>query len=406
MGTNLETAFNLTDLDALFKIKYGKYHDNVFNTATPAWNEIKKTSDFVGKKLELPVPLGYKGGVGSGTLPETNNAEYGDLIMFRKKMYATDQVDRETIMAASSDIGAFTRAMAECIKKTVEADVWNHTRVLFGNGDGSLGTVDSVTDNGSGNYDVVINSATWKEANFEENMFVNFGSGTDLFDVQSVTPSTRTVVVQRQAGGTNIPTAADVCYMQGSKDNDPHGLKQVTDATSSTLYNITVGRKWQSYQEDVSSLGLTTDLMNKVMTRIEKKVGTPPNMIVTSYIQYEKLLNLLEDQKRYQLYSQSPKGYEKMQGVMSFNGIQFMSSRGAIRIFPDKFCEDDRVYFLNTNYITYHRAPNHGWVKEDIGGNGYLRVAGEDKFEARLATYGNLLIIPTFQGRIKGLATT
>jgi len=409
MATNLEQDFSLANLDSLFKIKFWKYYENTFNTSTPLWNEVRKTNDFTGKKIEFPVPTGYKGGVGSGSLPESNNADYGDVQITAKKVYATDKVDRESIMAAMSSEGAFVKAIAECIKKTVEADVWNHNRILFGSGDGSLGTTKAsgaVTDNGSGNYSVIIGegAATFKEANFEENMFVNFATGTDLFEIQTVTPSTRTIVVQRQAGGTDVPTTSQVVYLQGSKDNDPNGLKQVLDATSSTLYNVTVGRRWQAYQEDVTT-GLTTDLMNKVMTRIERKVGVPPNMIVTSYTQYEKLLNLLEDQKRYQLFSSKPKGYEKIDGVLSFSGIQFVSSRGIVRIFPDKFCDDDRMYFLNTDHIIYFRRPNSGWVKEDIGGNGYLRVAEEDKFEARLATYGQIFIAPTFHGRIKGLTT-
>lgn len=409
MGTNLQADFSLANLDALFKIKYWKYYTNCFNTSTPLWNRIRKTNDFVGKKIEFPAPTSYKGGVGSGSIPETSNADYGDVQITSKKVYAADRVDRESIMAASNDEGAFVRAMAECIKKTVEADVWNHNRILFGNGDGSLGTIKAsagVTDNGSGNYSIIIGegASTFKEASFEENMFVNFASGTDLFEIQSVTPSTRTIVVQRQAGGTNVPVESDVCYLQGSKDNDPQGLKNVLDATSSTLYNVTVGRKWQAYQEDVTT-GITTALMNKVMTRVEKKVGVPPNIIVTSYVQFEKLLNLMEDDKRYEMTQVKPRGYENVKGVMSFSGIQFMSSRGAIEVFPDKFCEDDRMYFLNSDHIVYFRRPNSGWVKEDIGGNGYLRVAEEDKFEARLATYGQIFIAPTFHGRIKGLTT-
>lgn len=409
MTTNLQQEFNFSSLDALFKNKYWKYYENVFNTSTPTWNKIRKTNDFTGKKIEFPVPTSYKGGVGSGVLPETNNADYGDVLILPKKVYATDRVDRETIMASMSSEGAFVKAMAECIKKTVEADVWNHNRILFGNGDGSLGTVKAsagVTDNTGGNYSVIIGegASTFKEANFEENMFVNFGSDTTLFEIQTVTPSTRTIVVQRQNGSAVAPVESDVVYLQGSKDNDPMGLKNVLDATGSTLYNVTVGRKWQAYQEDVST-GISTDLMNKVMTRVDKKVGVAPNEIITSYIQFEKLLNLMEDDKRYSITSVSPKGYENIKGVMSFTGVQFMSSRGAINIFPDKFCEDDRMYFLNTDHIVYFRRPNSGWVKEDIGGNGYLRVAEEDQFEARLATYGQIFIAPTFHGRIKGLTT-
>lgn len=407
--SNLQQEFSQANVDALFKTKFLKYYANVFNTSTPTWNKIRKTNDFVGKRLEFPVPTSYKGGVGSGTIPETKNASYGDVLITSKKVYAADRVDRESIMASMGDEGAFVKAMAECIKKTVEADVWNHNRILFGNGDGSLGTLKAsgaVTNNGSGNFTLIVGegASTFKEANFEENMFVNFSTNTDKFEIQSVTASTRTIVVQRQATGTYTPVDGVVCYLQGSKDNDPHGLKNVLDATSSTLYNVTVNRKWQAYQEDVST-GISTDLMNKVMTRIDKKVGVAPNEIVTSFVQYEKLLNLMEDDKRYTLTSSSPRGYEGVKGVLGFSGVQFMSSRGAINIYPDKFCEDDRMYFLNTDHIVYYRRPNSGWVKEDIGGNGYLRVVDEDQFEARLATYGQIFIAPTFHGRIKGLTT-
>lgn len=407
--SNLQQEFSQANVEALFKTKFLKYYTNVFNTSTPTWNKIRKTNDFIGKRLEFPVPTSYKGGVGSGSIPETKNASYGDVLITSKKVYAADRVDRESIMASMGDEGAFVKAMSECIKKTVEADVWNHNRILFGNGDGSLGTLkaaSAVTNNGSGNFTLIIGegASTFKEANFEENMFVNFGSGTDKFEIQTVTPSTRTIIVQRQAGGTDVPVDGVVCYLQGSKDNDPHGLKNVLDATSSTLYNVSVSRKWQAYQEDVTT-GISTDLMNKVMTRIDKKVGVAPNEITTSFIQFEKLLNLMEDDKRYTLTSSAPKGYEGVKGVLGFSGIQFMSSRGAINIYPDKFCEDDRMYFLNTDHIVYYRRPNSGWVKEDIGGNGYLRVADEDQFEARLATYGQIFIAPTFHGRIKGLTT-
>jgi hypothetical protein len=167
------------------------------------------------------------------------------------------------------------------------------------------------------------------------------------------------------------------------------------------MYNVTVGRRWQAYQY-AAAAGITTDIMNKAMIKVEKKVGVAPDVICTSFAQYEKLLNLLEDQKRYQMTTMAPKA-KNMQATVSFEGIQFMSSRGAVKIFPDKFCEDDRMYFLNSEHIIYHRRPNSGWVKEDIGGNGYLRVVDEDMFEARLATYGNLFIALPFHAVVTGL---
>jgi len=408
MPSNLHTAFDYrTNADALFKTKFLKYYENVFNSRRPTWSQIPKNNTFTSKKLEFPVPTTYKGGVGSGAIPESNPATYVRVVLTSKKIYASDKVDRETIVASIGSEAAFVEAISECIKKVVEADTWNHARMLFNDGTGALGTIDTggVTDNGSGNYTLVISSATWKDANWEENMFVNITSlGTEKFAIQLVDPTTRSVTVQRQAGGVQVPSAGDVVYLQGSCNNDIQGLKGVCDATSGTLYEVPVGRKWQAYQRDANGIGISTPILNKAMLSIEKKVGVAPNLVVTSYVQYEKILNLLEDQKRYSIATLEPKA-PNLKGRVSFQGVLFMSSQGPVKIFPEQFCEDDRIYFLNTDHIEYHRRPKSGWVKDDIGGSGYLRVADEDAFEARFATYGELFIAPTYQGVVTGLAT-
>lgn len=403
MSSDLNTEFGLSSVANLFKTKFLSYYENAYNSHTPLFSQLSKTNDFTGTHLEFPVPLTYKGGVGSGRLPETAPATYGQVKILPKKVYAADKVDRESIMASLSSEGAFVKAMSECIKKTVEADLWNHNRILFGKGNGSLGTIDNlgVTDKGDGKYEIIISAATWKEANWEENMFVNVHTGTDKFLIEEVAPSTRTITIQRQGGGTDVPAATNIVYMQGSKDNDPHGLEEVLLATSGTMYNIPVGRRWQAFQKDASG-AIGTDLLNHVAVGVERQCGMCPDTGVTSYEQWEQLLNLLEDQKRYSLTSVEPKA-ANLKGKISFTGVQFMSSRGPINIFPDKFCRPDMFMFLNSKHIKYFRRPNSGWVKDDIGGNGYLRAADDDAFEARLATYGNIYIAPPFQGVLYGL---
>lgn len=402
-GSDLQQDFSIANQDALFKVLFGKYYTNTFNKSSPLWDRTEKTDKFVGKYMEFPVPTTYKGGVGSGRIPQTKGATYGDVKIYRKKMYASDRVDRESIMASLTSQGAFVEAMSECISKTTEADVWNHNRVLFGDGSGSLGTIDGggVTDNGGGNYSLVISTATWKEANWEENMFANVHStGTELFEIQTVTASTRTIVVQRQDGGIQVPVAGQVVYLQGSYNNDPYGLKYALDAVGGNVYNVAVGRKWQAYQDLAVGVGISVPLMNKAMIGVEKRCGLVPDTIVTSSTQFRKLLDLCEDEKRYFRQTKVP---SKSVADLSFSGIQFNSSEGDIVVFWDKFCEEDRMYFLNSDHIVYHRAPGHGWVKDDIGGKGYLRVAGEDSFEAYRATYGQIFIAPQFHGVVTGL---
>ena len=370
----------------------------MYNSANVLHGRIKKRYDFTGKQRFVATPLSFSGGVGSGSLPVAGVANYGDALILSKKVYATCEIEREAIKASADDKGAFVRATKETVQKCVESYMRNCSRILFGSGDGKLGIIDSVTDNGGGNYTLVISAASWKEANFEEKDLVNIESGnSDLFSVDSVTPSSREVVVTRTTG-SQVPAMADDIFMQGSENNDPQGLKGVLDATTGSLYNIPVARRWQASQFNASGAGITPDRMNEVMLEVERKFGRAPNLIVTSYTQYRKLMNEIEDHKRYSL----PARDKKLKGVIMFEGLEFMSTRGAVGVFPDRFCEEDRMYFLNDNFIECHHRPGFGWFDDD--GTVFLRKSGSDEYEARYGGYYENYITPTAHGVLSNLA--
>jgi hypothetical protein len=317
-----------------------------------------------------------------------------------KKVYARIQIDREAMKASANDEGAFVRATRWTVQKGVESYMRNASRILWGDGSGELGAVDTggVTDNGGGEYELVISSASWKEANFEERDYVNIETGnTDLFEVIAVDPSTRTVTVQR-ISGSQVPADGDAIFMQGSENNDPEGIKGVLDATAGSKYGISVSRRWQATQEAAGGAGLTTDRMNKVMLEIQRKSGKVPNLCICSFTQYRKLLNILEDQKQYVVEPRMP----ELKGKVSFRGIEFMSTAGPIPVFPERFVDDDRMYFINDNFVTVHHRPGFGWFDED--GTVLLRLANDDAYEARYGGYFENYIVPTFHGVISGLA--
>ena len=394
--------FNIADASALFKQKYGKISDNVYNSANVTLGRIKKEYNFVGKEMKLPVPTGFSGGVGSGSLPAANIANYGDLTLTAKKVYAVCEIDRETIKASINNEGAFVEATKHTVQKTVESWTRNASRILFGDGTGALGSFSGSSSGTATDPVITITAATWKEANFEEGDFCNVNTLASVFEVVSVDPSTRAVTLQRISGSddlTMIGAGTHVVYMQNSRNNDPLGLKGVCDATSSTLYGINVGRRWQSVQEAAGGAGITVDRMNKVMLEVQRRSGKVPDLIVTSFTQYRKIMNLLEDQKQYIVEPRSP----ELKGKVSFKGLEFMSAAGSIGIFPERFVEDDRMYFLNTNYITAHHRPDMGWFDDD--GTVFLRSASADTYGARYGGYYQNLIIPSFQGVLTGLAT-
>ncbi|MCK5666375.1 MAG: hypothetical protein KAI17_22950, partial [Thiotrichaceae bacterium] len=82
--------------------------------------------------------------------------------------------------------------------------------------------------------------------------------------------------------------------------------------------------------------------------------------------------------------------------------VEFMSTRGPIGIFADRFCDDDRMYFLNDNFIEVHHRPDFGWFDDD--GTVFLRESNSDEDSARYGGYFQNYITPTAHGVLTGLA--
>jgi len=403
-------SFNLSTATNLFKIKYGKLSDNVYNSSNVLLGRVKKSYEFTGKRMDIAVPTSFSGGVGSGSLPTANSASYEDAQLSAKKMYSVIEIDREAIKAAENDEGAFVRLTKHSVQKGVESWMRNMSRALFNDATGALGAGDGATNvTGAGTtgspYIVVIGAASWKEANWEEKDFINYDTETTNLEVVEVIPASKTVklvgtsagLAALVAGPSPVPTNK-YFHMQKSKDNDPEGLKGVLDATSGSKYGISIARRWKAFQKAAGGAGLATDYMNEVMLGVEKQSGKVPNLIITSYTQYRKLLNLLEDQKQYIVEPRSP----ELKGKISFAGVEFMSNAGPVGVFADRFVEDDRMYFLNDNYIEIMHRPGFGWFDDD--GTVFLRKAGEDVYEARYGGYLQSYIVPSFHGVLTGLA--
>jgi hypothetical protein len=392
--------FSLSAATNLFKIKYGKLSDNVYNSANVMLGRVNKKYDFTGRQMFIPVPQSFQGGVGSGSLPTPNVANYEDAIITAKKVYSVVQIEREAIKASMNSEGAFVQGTKEVIQKGVESYMRNASRILFNDGTGALGTIQANATGTAAAPVIIVTAATWKEANFEEKDYVNCSTDSSVFEIVSVVAATRTVTLSRISGALDLTTGGSglIVYMQNSKDNDPMGIKGALDASSGSLYTVPVARRWQAVQEAAGGAGISTDLMNKVMLEVQRRSGKVPNLIMTSFTQFRKILNLLEDQKQYNI---DPKSAD-LKGKISFKGIEFMSSAGAIGIFPERFCEDDRMYFLNDNYITCYHRPDFGWFEDD--GTVFLRGASSDDYSARYGGYYENYIVPVFHGVLSGLA--
>lgn len=393
--------FSLTSGTALFKTKFGKLSENAYNSANPILGTIKKQYDFVGEDYKAAVPTFFAGGVGSGSLPTANPASAVKATLNAKKVYAVTEIQREALKASMGDEGAFVEAMKWNVQKTVESWNRNASRIIFGDGTGALGTL-SANATGTAAAPVgVISAATWVEGHWEENDYINFGSDASVFRIDGVNPSTRAITMTRLSGTLDLTASGSgmIAYMQNSKDNDPIGLKGVCDATSGTLYGVTVARRFQSTQIAAGGSGISTDIMNELVSKVMFKCGKAPKLLATSYTQMRKIKNFLEDQKIYQI---DPRASE-LKGKISWSGIEFMANGSKLAIIEDRMCPDDRMYAINTDFITAYHRPDFGWFDDD--GTVFLRIANDDAYGARYGGYYQNYIIPSFHGVVTGLST-
>ena len=418
--------YNLTTATGVFKTKYIRMSRDMFNSENVILAKIKRNDEFVGDQALISVPTSFGGGRGSGVIPRANVTQYQKMLITAKKLYAIIEIDNEAIKASQTDEGAFVRLSKEPVKRGVQAWQANLSRMLFNNslstsgngGNGRIGVAHAstaVTSPSANTYVVTIAAGTteggWKQANFEVKDFVNVNQNSAEFEITAVTPSATagasTVTLAQVAGGTfNLvgQLGFDI-YMQNSRNNDATGVRGALLATSGSLYNISIGYRWQCPSQLTSlSVGITPDLLNQQALDIKYGFGENHDMFVTSFVQYRKLLNQLEDLKRYMLVESRNDGPK---GKFSFQALEFMADTGPIPVIAERFCEDDTIYSLNSDFIEFHARPDGGWVEDPTMGGSIFRLSPtNDTWQARYAVYGEFGIMPSAHGIMTGLTTT
>lgn len=417
--------YSISEQTGLFLTLFKNRSTNMYNSANVLEGRIKKDNSFVGKQMNIETQLSFAGGYGAALLPQGNPSLVDQAVITAKKHYSRVFVDREGLKAASSSKGSFQQYLAFPIKKTVEDFMRNMSRVLFGDGTAVLGRGDGATNvTGAGTtgspYVVTLRASDWNVANFEEKSVVQVVTGlgasdnlggaaeggtatTNLLTISAVDPATRKISLVGTSAILAARVAAPGAFQttsglvpQRSYLQEAQGLSGALMATSGTLYGLTVARRWQATQINAGGAGIVVDMMNEAMLKLEQAFGEPANMIICNYNQYRKILAQLEDQKRYNLPNKNVKGH------MGFSGVEYMGTKGAVGIFVDRFCPEDKIFFLNDKHIIRYARP--GGAEWHNDGQIFLRTADEDVLEARYGTYMENFITPSAHAVIHNLA--
>jgi len=394
-----QEKWNYTDATEkeLLKINYGQEIYDQFNEANVLFGTMKKMSDFTGSECKFPVNLSRGAGISSGKPGKSGRNKHASAILRTSKHYATVKVDRETMKATQGSKDAFVSMAKRPLRIANESFNSNLERqMILGDitGSGALATITSVTGTGTNvdPYVCVLPADTVMEQ-FEEGHNVHIGSDdllTDVLEVVDVVDGA-TKSVSLVGSPTTVPAATEVIYIQFAKDSEVAGLQGILKATTGTYKDIEISRRWSSDINDVSG-AISTAELNKSILRIEKKCGKPPKMALASYEQYQRLLDLHEDQKTYEVTARGER-YSKL----SFQGLQVMTTRGAIPVVASRFVPAGEIYLLNPDEMYLKTRPD-GFEWDDDYGKVFNFMENEDAYLARYSVYLDFFVNPAFQG--------
>lgn len=375
MGATLTTA------DKALKEFYLPEMREQLNQKTKFLDLIESDSiDVVGREVVLSVHVSRNTGVGgraSGAdLPTAGNQGITDQRVQMFRNFGRIEVEGDLVLAMASDAGSFGRAVdietkgvVRDLRRDLNRQCWND----------STKTVAKCGVTSSDN-EIVLASDTPDNIMrfFEVGMKVDIGTAADPDSliageaITAINKTTKTITV------TTAITTSAVHFVgrEGVERNELTGLREIV-AASGTLHNIdpTVHPVWASTVDDNSgsNRSVTEVLLETVVDDTEQESGEDVKVAFSSKGVRRAIAALMQSQKRYGNSDDVNPG---------FRGITLDVGETSVDLYTDRDCPNNRVFFLNTDYIKQHQMSDWDWMDDD--GAVMSRVSNKFAYEATL----------------------
>lgn len=397
-----EDSFDLTKASNYLKVKYGKAGHILINKAYEVYGMLTHELDFKNEYFEEPVTLSGGAGIGFGTSkPRASNEKVEKVRFTSRNPMARAQIERKLMKLATGGESAFIDAQMHKIQMTKLGFARLMEICLWGDGTGSIGTIDGAPSASGTEYTCTISEATWNKHKWHVGDIVHVDTSTDDFEVKTVTPSSRQIVLNRLEG-TQVPADTDVIYFQNSKDVAIMGMRQILNATSGNLYNVPVGHQYQSYQNLTADQVIDEELIDDAVLEIEASCGEGPTVGFTAKKQWKILKSDAVGLKRYRVGGTNIP--DKLKARFGFTALEYSSPAGSqtVPILYSRFADDDEFMLVNKERTKIKMTHKPEWFDED--GTVFLRTPDSNiAYEATYGTYAELFMHPTYNGRIAGL---
>lgn len=383
-------AVNLTSADKALKTLYlDVVSEQLNNNVNPLLARVKQsTNDVWGKEIKKLAVHGINGGIGAGTedgdLPTATGNNYEQFVTTLKNLYGTIEISDKAVRASENNSGAFVNLLNAEMEGLIKASGFNFGRMLFGDGSGVIGKVQSASGN-------VITLDTVK--NVIEGMLIDIREegGSTVTTSRRITGVDRINKTITVSGSTVTANAGDLITVQGSYNNEITGLAKIFDQTADTLYGVKKSENpWLSPYVKAVDGNISEAEIQIALDYIEENSGSAVNFIVCSWGVRRALINLMSKNKRIVDVMNLEGGFK----ALSYNGIPIVA---------DRFCPEGTMYLLNTDDFTLHQLCDWQWLTGDDG-RILKQVPGKPVYTATLVKYADLICDrPYGQGKLTGI---
>ncbi len=384
----------MTSADNALKSLYlGVVAEQLNTSVNPLLAKIKQTSqDVWGKEIRRLAQYGINGGIGAGTedgnLPAAAGNNYDQFVLTLKNLYGTIEISDKAIRASENNVGAFVNLLNAEMEGLLKASSFNFGRMLFGDGNGTLGAVAGI-ESGVITLDSVKNVVEGMVIDFltEQGAAISGASGRRILCVDR---ASKTITVSGETlTSTKVP-AGSIITVQNSYGKEITGLKAIFN-NSGSIYGLDrATHKWliPYMKNDVGTISET--VIQQAIDDLEENAGSQVNFIVCSSGVKRAYQEHLATYKRNIDVMQLKGGYK----ALSYNGIPVIS---------DRFCPEGTMYLLNTDDFVLHQLCDWKWL-EGEDGKVIKQVAGKPVYSATLVKYADLICTrPCGQAMLSGI---
>lgn len=360
-------------------------NEQLSGEVSPFFNAIEKTSEYVvGKNVYLTVAGGTMTGVAAlgekDDLPTPRSDKYFAISLDLKNIYGTIEITDKAIRASAHSAGPFINLLNAETEGLVKGAKANFARMLYGDGDGTLCEVISKKS------DTVLAVNDAKSYMAGLTVEIENGSGDTEVKISSVDTAAGTITVSKSLSALTF-SGGEKVKLKGAVGNELYGLAAIFDG--STLYGYArTNALMKTYDKTCALDSLTEADLMEVIDSLEERGDGKTNMILCSHKVRNKIAAITSASRRIVNTTDIAAGYSSIH----VNDVP---------VYADKFCPNDRIYFVNTDDFVLNQLCDWSWLESD-GGRILKQISGKAAYTATIVKYAELVCKrPYAQGLIR-----